>query len=57
VRITERKTGGPLETIPISGNLNFAHDDADLWTEGVYLYTCTIETVRIRKEKEQFPEM
>ena len=35
----------------------FCSHDADLWTEGVYLYTCTIETVRIRKEKEQFPEM
>ena len=25
VWINERKTGGPLETIPISRNLNFAH--------------------------------
>ena len=38
MRITERKTGGPLETIPISGNLNFAHA-TPIYGRREYIYT------------------
>ena len=38
VWINERKTGGPLETIPISGNLNFGHA-TPIYGRREYIYT------------------